>query len=311
MALDFNKIKTYSLRSRKSKVKVGDFFKIFSSDDNLLASLPDILAAKDFKELVEEILKAHRDRRQIIFMLGAHVIKCGLSPLIIDLMRRRVISAVALNGAGIIHDLEIAYQGNTSEDVDRAIQDGSFGMARETAGYLNKAIKDGNKEKMGIGEAVGRMIKERGLEYREFSILYAGVKYNIPLTVHIAIGTDIIHMHPSCDGASIGEAGLRDFRKFCELVSRLERGVVINFGSAVILPEVFLKALSVARNLGFKVKRFTAADFDMLKQYRAFTNVVKRPAIEGKGFSFLGHHEIMIPLLYRAIIEEIKVTSNQ
>jgi hypothetical protein len=306
MALDFNKIKTYSLKSRKSKVKIGDFFKISSATDNFFASLPDILAAKDFKELAEEILKAHRNKRQIIFMLGAHVIKCGLSPLIVELMRRRIITAIALNGAGIIHDFEIAFQGNTSEDVDKAIQDGSFGMARETAQYINQTIKVGAK--LGIGRAIGMMICKKKMPHRNLSILYAGIEYNVPVTVHVAIGTDIVHMHPTCDGASVGEGSLRDFRKFSEIVSQLEKGVVINFGSAVILPEVFLKALTVARNLGFKVKHFIAADFDMLKQHRPFTNVVKRPTIEGKGFSFVGHHEIMIPLLYRAIMERIQDT---
>jgi len=303
MALDLTKIKTYSLKSRKSKVKIGDFSSLPSLEKGFLESLPNILASKELKELVEEILKAYRRKRPVIFMLGAHVIKCGLSPLIIDLIRKKIVTAVALNGAGIIHEFEIAYMGSTSEDVGRAIQDGSFGMAQETAESLNKAIKDGAK--LGIGKAVGMMICKKKLPYRDLSILYAGIEYGVSVTVHVAIGTDIIHMHPSCDGAAVGEGSLKDFRKFCETVSKLEGGVVVNFGSAVVLPEIFLKALTVARNLGFKVKHFTAADFDMIRQYRAFTNVVKRPTIEGKGFSFVGHHEIMIPLLHRAIMEKL------
>ncbi|MCX5657569.1 MAG: hypothetical protein NTZ48_05020, partial [Candidatus Omnitrophica bacterium] len=304
--LDFRKIKTYSLKSRKSKVKKQNFSKNLTGGGSFISSLPEILAAKDLKELVVDILRARKRGRPVIFMLGAHVIKCGLSSLIIDLMRRKIITAIALNGAGIIHDFELAYIGMTSEDVDKAIQDGSLGMAEETAEYLNSAIREGNRKNLGIGEAVGRMIKEKRLEFKELSLPYAGIKYNIPVTVHIAIGTDIIHMHPSCSGAAIGEASLSDFRKLCETVSQLEGGVVVNFGSAVVLPEVFLKAVSVARNLGFKVRHFTAADFDMIKQYRAFTNVVKRPTLEGKGFSFVGHHEIMIPLLHWAIMEKLQ-----
>ncbi len=306
MALDFKKIKTYPLRSRKSKVKKQSFSKNLAGSGSFISSLPEILAAKDLKELIGDIIEARRRGCPVIFMLGAHVIKCGLSPLIIDLMRRKIITAIALNGAGIIHDFELACIGMTSEDVDKAIQDGSLGMAKETAEYLNSAIREGNRKNLGVGEAVGRMIKEKKLELKELSLLYAGIKYNVPVTVHIAIGTDIIHMHPSCSGSAIGEASLRDFHKLCEIISRLEGGVVVNFGSAVVLPEVFLKAVNVTRNLGFKVRNFTAADFDMIKQYRAFTNVVKRPTLEGKGFSFVGHHEIMIPLLYRIILEKLR-----
>ncbi|MCM8784195.1 MAG: hypothetical protein NC818_05435 [Candidatus Omnitrophica bacterium] len=305
MVIDFCKLKTYPLRTRKSKVKIEKFSSLNFLKKDFFSSLPDILAGKDFKQLISEIIQAKRKERAIIFMLGAHVIKCGLSPFIIDLMRRRIITAVALNGAGIIHDFEIAYQGGTSEDVDEAIQNGSFGMASETADYLNRAIKEGRIKNYGLGEAIGKMIARRKLKYRAYSLLYAGVKYQIPVTVHVAIGTDIIHMHPSCNGADTGELSLRDFRRFCEVVSKLGKGVVINFGSAVILPEVFLKALAVVRNLGFGVKNFTSADFDMIKHYRAFTNVVKRPTLEGKGFSFIGHHEIMLPLLYRAIMERM------
>lgn len=304
--LEFSKLKTYSLKSRKSKINVKDFSVLDFNKKEIVSLFPDILAGKDFKQLVDDICSAYHKEKMVIFMLGAHVIKCGLSPFIIDLMKRGIIKTVALNGAGIIHDFEIAYCGNTSENVDKAIEDGSFGMAKETAEYLNRAIKKGKENNWGLGEAVGVMIKEEKLKYRKFSILYAGIEYNIPVTVHVAIGTDIIHMHPSCSGADTGELSLRDFQKFCEAVSKLEDGVIINFGSAVILPEVFLKALSVVRNLGFNVKNFTSADFDMIKQYRAFTNVVKRPTTEGKGFSFVGHHEIMFPLLYRAILERME-----
>lgn len=305
------KIKTYSIKARRSKVKMSDFAKVCAKKDSFgkfLSSLPDVLAASDFKKIVQAIISARRKNKPVIFMMGAHVIKCGLNPLIIDLIKKDIITLVALNGAGLIHDFEIAFLGRTSEDVGEAIKDGSFGMAEETAQYLNEAIKIGAKRDLGIGEAVGRMIKEKGLAFKNLSILYNAKDKNIPVTIHVAIGTDIIHMHPSFDGTSTGRATQKDFHRLIEEVSRLGNGgVVINIGSAVILPEVFLKALAVARNLKFGVKNFITANFDMIRHYRPMQNVIIRPMLTGgAGFDIAGHHEIMIPLLHRAIIENGK-----
>ena len=307
--VDLSKIKTIPLNIRRCKVSLKDFaktgekrqsFKIFYE------SLPDILASKNLKTVVSGVVRAHKTKKQVIFMMGAHVIKCGLSPLVIDLMRKGVVKAVALNGAGIIHDTEIAMIGRTSEDVGEGIVDGTFGMAKETASLINEAINSGVKDGFGIGEAVGRRIVRDKLPNRSLSILATGCEMKIPVTVHVALGTDIIHQHPSANGEAIGEGSLLDFRNFIYSVSRLEGGVAINFGSAVILPEVFLKAVTVARNLGYKIRNFTTANFDMISQYRPYQNILSRPTSSGgKGYSIIGHHEIMIPLLYRAIIEEI------
>lgn len=307
--VDLSKIKTIPLNIRRCKVSLKDFaktgekrqsFKIFYE------SLPDILASKNLKTVVSGVVRAHKTKKQVIFMMGAHVIKCGLSPLVIDLMRKGVVKAVALNGAGIIHDTEIAMIGRTSEDVGEGIVDGTFGMAKETASLINEAINSGVKDGFGIGEAVGRRIVRDKLPNRSLSILATGCEMKIPVTVHVALGTDIIHQHPSANGEAIGEGSLLDFRNFIYSVSRLEGGVAINFGSAVILPEVFLKAVTVARNLGYKIRNLTTANFDMISQYRPYQNILSRPTSSGgKGYSIIGHHEIMIPLLYRAIIEEI------
>jgi len=241
-------------------------------------------------------------------MLGAHVIKCGLSPIVIDLINRGIIDCIALNGAGIIHDFEIAFQGKTSEDVERAIRDGSFGMAQETAGFINDAIKAGIKSDLGVGKSMGKAIdQDNRLPYKNLSILHTAYKKGITVSVHVAIGTDIVHQHLSCNGAAVGQASLKDFHNFIAEVSKLgDGGVLINFGSAVILPEVFLKALTVARNLGYKVKNFTTANFDMIYHYRPEQNIVRRPTQDsGKGYYIIGHHEIMLPLLASAIIEEL------
>jgi len=303
------KLKLRSIRTRKSKVSVKSFArpsKRKASFSSFYKGLPDILAAGDLKKLVDAIVRAKKAKRPVVFMMGAHVIKCGLSPLIIDLMKRGVVSGVAMNGAGIIHDTEIAMAGKTSEDVDKAIKDGSFGMTQETAGFLNNGIASGLNRGLGIGKALGAEMARSRFPYKNFSILYWGRKLDIPVTVHVAIGTDTIHQHPSCNGAAIGEGSLIDFRNFIYGVSRLNGGVVINFGSAVLLPEVFLKALSTARNLGYKVKNFTAANFDMHKLYRPQQNVIRRPTLTGgQGFNFIGHHEIMIPLLHQAIVEKL------
>lgn len=310
MKVDLKRVKTYSLKGRSSKVHKDDFAAVGEkgiSFKEFYKGLPNILAAKEIKRIASDIVKAHREERAVIFMLGAHVIKCGLSPLIIDLMKRRLVTAVALNGAGIIHDTELALIGKTSEDVGAALKNGSFGMAKETASFINDAINKGVEEGMGIGSAVGgRILKDR-LPLTRLSILASGVKYDTPVTVHVAIGTDIIHQHPSCNGAAVGEGSLIDFRNLIYSVIKLnDGGVAINFGSAIILPEVFLKALNIARNLGHKVTDFTAANFDMIVHYRPTQNVVKRPTAEGGwGTNVIGHHEIMMPLLHQAIIEDL------
>jgi len=303
------RLKLRSIKNRKSKVDIKLFARLSgkkSSFTHFYNSLPDILVGSDLKELVKAIVKAKKANKTVIFMLGAHVIKCGLSPLIIDLMKRKVVKAIAINGAGIIHDTEIAMAGKTSEDVDTAIKDGSFGMTEESSCFINAAINKGVNEGLGIGRALGIAIAKSKFPHKKFSILYWGHKLNIPVTVHVAVGTDTIHQHSSCNGASVGEGSLIDFKDFIYSVSRLNKGVVVNFGSAVILPEVFLKAIGTARNLGHGARNFVAANFDMHKLYRPQQNVVRRPtSTGGKGFNFIGHHEIMIPLLYQAIIEAL------
>ena len=308
MSIDLNKVKTYSIKKRFSKVNREVFAKVSAKGKSFrefYESLPDILKARDLKEVAGAIVKAKKKKRAVIFMMGAQVIKCGLGPLVIDLIRKKIISALVLNGAGIIHDFEIAYQGKTSEDVGEALKDGRFGMGKETAEFLNNAVNQGVQEGLGLGEAVGRQIAREGLKFKDYSILYAGYKANIPVSVQVAIGTDIIHQHLSFDGALTGEGSQRDFLKLVESISKLgDGGVVLNFGSNVILPEVFLKALNLARNLGGKIDNFTAANFDMVHHYRPQMNVVSRPTQDsGRGYYIIGHHEIMLPLLHRAIIE--------
>jgi hypothetical protein len=239
--------------------------------------------------------------------MGAHPLKVGLSPLIIRLLERGGLQGVAMNGAGIIHDFEIAWAGRTSEDVAAEIGSGSFGMAAETGQRLNEAIRKGWEQGRGIGDAVGAMIQETRLPYRHLSITAAGYRLGIPVTVHVAVGTDIIHLHPEASGEAIGEGSHRDFRLFAALLSRLRGGVYLNLGSAVILPEVFLKALTLTRNLGYPVRDFTTVNMDFIPHYRPLTNVVRRPTLDGgKGFHLTGHHEIMFPLLAAAVMEQIE-----
>jgi hypothetical protein len=239
--------------------------------------------------------------------MGAHPIKVGLNPVIIDLMERGVISGLAMNGAGIIHDSEVAIAGRTSEDVEAGIMSGEFGMAEDTARLLNSAISEGARNGIGLGRAVGAMLVREKFPYNRFSILARAFELDMPVTVHVAIGTDIIHFHPSADGASIGKTSHIDFRIFAGLVSRMEGGVFINLGSAVIMPEVFLKALTLARNLGHTVKDITTINMDFVKGYRPMTNVLQRPALDGgEGYSLVGHHEIMFPLLAAAVMERLQ-----
>lgn len=311
MHIDTTKVKTHSLKERKSKVVISDFAKAGHKNisfSGFYKSLPDVLAARQLRCAVDAIVRARKKKKPVIFMMGAHVIKCGLSPLIIDLVKKKVITCIALNGAGIIHDFELSFCGNTSEDVKSALDNGSFGMSKDTADFLNSSITEGNKNGLGAGEAVGLRIDRESLRFKRFSILYNCFKLGVPVTVHIALGTDIIHQHPSADGASIGEASLRDFRKLSGEITRLGNGgVVANIGSAVILPEIFLKALNLARNLGNKVEDFTTVNFDMLYQYRPWQNVVSRPPLgdKAKGYYIIGHHEIMVPFLYQAILEKL------
>lgn len=307
--IDLSKIKTIRLDGRKCKVSVKDFARTMKKGSGFRAfydSLPDVLAGRNLKAVVDAISLAHKKKKMIIVMMGAHVIKCGLSPLVIDLMKRGVVKTVALNGAGIIHDTEIAMIGRTSEDVGESIVDGSFGMAEETASFINGAINYGFRNGLGIGESLGGRIVKSRFPCKDSSILAAGYRLGIPVTVHVAIGTDIIHQHPSAVGMAIGEGSLLDFKTFIYSVSKLDGGVAVNIGSAVILPEVFLKAVTVARNLGYRIRRFTTANFDMISQYRSHQNVLSRPtSTGGRGYNMIGHHEIMVPLLYRSIIEKI------
>jgi hypothetical protein len=305
--LDLRHIKTYSLSDRPSKVKADDFARIWQKGSSLrvfLDSLPDILAGRDLRDVISAIATARADSRTIIFGLGAHVIKVGLNPVIIDLMERGIITCIAMNGAGIIHDAELAMIGQTSEDVSAALGDGSFGMARETCGFLGDAIKTVQGKNTGLGEAVGQAIIDQQLPMMDQSILAAGVRLDIPVTVHVAIGTDIIHMHPGFDPQKTGAATHRDFRQFASVVATLEKGVYLNVGSAVILPEIFLKATTLARNLGYPLNEFTTVNLDFIKHYRPLTNVIARPtAGGGQGIGIVGHHEILLPLIAAGVIE--------
>jgi hypothetical protein len=304
---DLSGIRTYPLAARTSKANAGDFARPYTAGGGvraLIDALPSILAAADFKAVVAAILAAHAADRGIIWGLGAHVIKTGLSPVIIDLMKRGFVSAVATNGAGIIHDFEVALSGGTSEDVEAALGPGRFGMAEETGRLLNAAINEGVAEGLGLGQAVGRRLLRMMPPHADLSILAAAARLEIPVTAHVALGTDIIHMHPDASGARIGEGSLRDFRYFCSNVARLAGGVYLNCGSAVVLPEVFLKAVALARNRGASLDGLTTVNLDFARLYRPQTNVVTRPvAGVGRGYALTGHHEIMIPLLAAALIE--------
>ncbi len=306
--IDISRIKSYSLKNRASKVRINDFSRPHNkgaSFKDFFSSLPNILAAQHFKDVVAAIVQARKDKRPVMLGMGAHSIKVGLSPVIIDLMERGIITSLSLNGAGIIHDFELAFIGQTSEDVDKEILSGAFGMAEETGNMLNSAIRSSGADE-GIGVTVGRMINSGPFPYKDKSLLAAGTRLNMPVTVHVAIGTDIIHMHPSFDGKATGAAAHYDFMTFCSLVSELEGGVYINLGSAVLLPEIFLKAVTLVRNLGYPLQHFTTVNMDFIQHYRPNTNVVRRPTQGGgKGFALTGHHEIMFPLLAAAIIEQL------
>jgi hypothetical protein len=305
---DLSDVTTYPLASRASKVRIEDFAKPHQKGGGVSAfldSLPGILAATDFKAVVRAIVDAKRSGGGIIWGFGAHVLKTGLSPILVDLAERGYVSAFATNGAGIIHDFEIAMAGSTSEDVDAALGPGRFGMADETGRLLNAAIREGVAKGLGLGQSVAVWLADRQPPFAHASIACASARLGIPLTAHVAVGTDIIHMHPDASGAAIGEGSLRDFRYFTANVARLDGGVYLNCGSAVVLPEVFLKAVALARNRGIALTGLTTVNLDFMRMYRPQTNVVTRPpaGTGGKGYSLVGHHELLIPLLAAAIIE--------
>lgn len=304
--IDIQRVRSISVQSRPSKVHPSHMAKPVRADADFRTfweSLPDVLKAADLRALIDDIDRAAKNKKPVLIMMGAHLIKTGLSPVLIDLMQSGVIHGIAMNGAGAIHDVELAYFGKTSEDVAAALKTGEFGMAQETADLLNQTVKQCHEGTLGFGEVLGRRISKEAPVYAEYSLLGQAYRMSIPVTVHVAIGTDIVHQHPNASGADIGEASLRDFHLFCHLVSQIGHGgVVLHFGSAVILPEVFLKALTVARNIQGPIEHFVTANFDMIQHYRPRMNVVDRPTRDqGKGYQFTGHHEIMIPLLAAGI----------
>jgi len=290
--MDFSKVKRYSIKQRKSKVSINDLAKLTAPK-----KLPDGVSKSDFNEVVNRIRKAKMDGKRIVWGIGAHVIKCCLSPYIIALMKNGFVSCLATNGAAAIHDSELALFGKTSEYVEESIKDGSFGFCEETGKFINNAVN--KNPEIGYGKSIGQMLIDSKAKYIDYSIFANAVRLDIPITVHVAIGTDITHMHPECDGAKIGEASYNDFKTFCGMITKLEGGVYLNVGSAVILPEVFLKAVSVARNLG-TLNKFTTVNMDFKRMYRSEENVVKR---HGSGFSLIGSHEVLIPLLANALVK--------
>ena len=302
---DLSRVTTYPLAARSNKVRVDEFARPVSASSSLgdfLDGLPDVLAVKVLRELAAAIVQACAEDHPVVVAAGAHVVKAGLAPVLISMMEEGTISALALTGAGAIHDWEIAAIGATSEDVGRGLHEGRYGMADETGRALNDAARDASASGGGLGEVLGRRIVEAGLPHREASLLARAFELGIPVTVHVAIGCDIVHQHPSADGAAIGAATFTDFRKLVTIVSSLSGGVWINLGSAVQLPEVFLKALSIAENLGHELSGFATANLDMIRHYRTDENVLRRPTVgKGRSFSLTGHHEINIPLLAAAV----------
>lgn len=303
-------VKTYPLASRKSLVEIGDFCSVPEPPaefDSFIDALPDIYAGTHFKRLVDRIVTAKSNGKKVGVALGAHVLKVGLAPLLIDLMRRGVIDHVAMNSAGAIHDFEIATHGETSENVDVQLPAGEFGFAEETGAGIAKAAKRGvepqNGEAVGFGLGLGRHLLESNAKHAELSVSAEAVRLGIGITIHAVIGADIVHMHPDCDGAALGEASLADFQHVCAFVHDLDGGVWLNIGSAVVMPEVFLKAVSVALNLGQKLDDMTTGNLDMIRQYRAETNVIRRPP--GEGYTIIGQHELLLPLLRSAVLSKL------
>lgn len=304
------------MKKRNSKVRedqTGSVFRSGGSFQDFISCLPRVLAAQDLMDVADAVVAARGSKRPVILGMGAHPIKVGLSPVIIDLIERGVITAIASNGASIVHDFELSYVGKTSEDVGPHLTTGTFGMAQETGQLINREINAGVRKGSGIGKAIGDFILEsRDFRFTGKSIFAACSRTGIPATVHVAIGSDIIHMHPEADGASIGKGSMRDFKLLSSVVADLEGGVFLNLGSAVVIPEVFLKALTVARNLGYTVDAFTTATMDFIKQYRAMENVCKRPIMKGgRSYYITGHHEINFPLLAAVIKEKIALTDQR
>src|SRR5207253_9018622 len=313
--LTLGAVRTYPLASRKSKVSIRDFARPSGANASFarfLDSLPNFLAVEDLRNLLSAIHIARKQRRAILWGIGGHVIKVGLGPVLIDLMKRGFVSSIAMNGAALIHDFEIALAGNTSEDVEAGLGEGQFGMAEETGKYLNEIAKLSHRIRIGYGEAAGQFLSSGVIEVKhaDFSVLAVAYKHRIPVTIHLAIGTDIPHMHPAANGAALGDATHHDFRLFCALVQLMHPGgVYLNWGSAVLLPEVFLKAISVVRNLGIPLRPITTANFDFIQHYRPLQNVVKRPTgpahgrsgPESHGYAITGHHELLMPLVAAAL----------
>ncbi len=302
--IDLSNVKTYSIKERHHKVQSKDFANINATDIEDI--MPNILEAKALKEFVQRLILAYKENKQVILMMGGHVVKVGLTPIIIDLMKRGVIKSIAINGSTAIHDFEVAFHGATSEDVADTLKDGMFGMVQETSKFINETVQDAALNDLGLGESLGKKILEMDLPNKEQSFLAKAYEFNVPVTVHIAIGNDTIHQLPICNGSALGKCSLKDFRIFANEVGKLENGVIMNFGSAVILPEVFLKALTMARNVGKKVDIFTAANFDCIKHYRPTENIVKRPTMKGGwGHYFIGYHEILMPMIYQMFLKRI------
>jgi hypothetical protein len=306
--LELDKVKTYPLASRSSKVKLADFARPVEAEASLsqfLDSFPDVLAVQSLRKIAERMQRARESGKPIIWGIGGHVIKTGLAPLIIDLMKRGYVSAIAANGSVLVHDAEIAMIGSTSEDVDATLSEGVFGGADETGQLLNLAAREGAADQIGLGEAVGRKLRAMKPAHEQYSLLCAAYETKTPFTIHLTIGGDIAHFHPTADGASLGATTHTDFRLLAELVRRMDGGgVYLNVGSAVVLPEVFLKCVTLVRNLGHALSDITTANFDFIQSYRPLTNVVRRPTEKGagEGFSITGHHELTIPLLAAMLI---------
>jgi hypothetical protein len=313
---DLARVRTIPVASRPSKVRAEEFArpphdgKGARSFAAFVDALPDVLVARAFREVVSAIVRAKRRDRGVVAMLGGHVVKTGLAPVLVDLMRRGIVTHLAMNGSAAIHDYEVARFGTTSEDVAAGLRDGSFGMAEETGRGLNEAFTAGMRQGWGMGESVARALEARDdLANPELSVLLSAWRLGVPATVHAALGAEIIHQHPAADGAAIGDTSHRDFRRLASSLVRLDDGgVVLNLGSAVIMPEVFLKALTIARNLNDgRPRDFTSCDLDMQRHYRPRMNVVQRPTLDsGKGYEITGHHEIMVPLLAWAVVEELE-----
>ena len=309
--IDTSEVKTYSIKTRNNKVNVRDHFgkpiEAGMACSDLLDAMPRLLGADSIRSVVDKIVQAREADRPVVLAMGGHVIKCGLQPTLKSLIEADIITAVAMNGSATIHDFEVSLVGATSEEVGDVLHTGDFGFSDETGAGMNKALKAGLAKDIGFGQAIGEWIVDYQYPFKEYSLLATCVEHGLPVTAHVAMGTDIIHQHPEMDGAITGEMSIRDFRLITSVVADLgDGGVWLNVGSAVIMPEVFLKALSIAQNLGYHVDNFTTANFDMNQHYRPMQNVIKRPTSgSGRGYSIVGHHEINIPLLAAAILDKL------